>query len=195
MQRGEVCPVPSAKETAAPRCAGGVAYTLSRRRVRNINLRVRPDGTVAASAAPRVPAAVVDAFVASRAGWVENTRRRLAARAATEAAVPLPARAEALAEMQALCARYWPEFAAICPQGMPAVKVRDMTSRWGSCNLRTNTLTFSLRLCTMPPAAREYVVVHEFSHFAQANHSPAFWAVVGAHMPDYAARRALLRRV
>ena len=32
------------------RCAGGVAYTLTRRRVRNLNLRVRADGTVSASA-------------------------------------------------------------------------------------------------------------------------------------------------
>ena len=33
------------------RLAGGVAYTLTRRRVRNLNLRVRADGTVAAVAA------------------------------------------------------------------------------------------------------------------------------------------------
>ncbi|MDD4851084.1 MAG: M48 family metallopeptidase [Gemmiger sp.] len=180
---------------AVSRTAGGVAYALTRRRVKNINLRVRADGTVAASAAPWVPARQVDAFVAQRADWVAATRRRLAARAGAEAAIAaaLPPKAEALATMQGLCLRYWPQFAPICPGGMPTVKVRDMTSRWGSCNLRTNTLTFSLRLCAMPAAAQEYVVVHEFCHFAQPNHSPAFWAVVARHMPDYAARRALLR--
>ena len=36
------------------RTVAGVTYTLTRRRVRNINLRVRTDGSVAASAAPRV---------------------------------------------------------------------------------------------------------------------------------------------
>lgn len=41
------------------RTAGGITYTLTRRRVRNINLRVRADGSVAASASPRVPAAYV----------------------------------------------------------------------------------------------------------------------------------------
>ena len=59
-----------ATNTAQRRCAGGITYTLTRRRVRNINLRVRADGSVAASAAPRVPAGAVDAFVASHAGWV-----------------------------------------------------------------------------------------------------------------------------
>ncbi len=174
--------------------AGGVRYTLVRRRVKNINLRVRADGTVAASAAPRVSAAAVDAFVAARSGWVRDAQRRMAARAAADAARALPPHDEALRQMEALCRRYWPEFAYLCPGGMPAVKVRDMTTRWGVCNLKTNTLTFSLRLCAMPPAAQEYVVVHEFCHFAQPNHSAAFWAVVARHMPDYAARRALLRR-
>ena len=37
---------------------------------------------------------------------------------------------------------------------------------------------------------REYVVVHEFCHFAHPNHSPAFWAAVARVMPDYKARQA-----
>ena len=48
------------------RTVAGVTYTLTRRRVRNINLRVRADGSVAASAAPRVSVMKVDAFVASK---------------------------------------------------------------------------------------------------------------------------------
>ena len=47
------------------RTAGGITYTLTRRRVRNINLRVRADGSVAASASVRVPVSYVDAFVAA----------------------------------------------------------------------------------------------------------------------------------
>ena len=66
--------------------AAGVTYTLTRRRVRNINLRVRADGSVAASAAPRVPVMVVDAFVASRADWVRSAQARAAARREREAA-------------------------------------------------------------------------------------------------------------
>ena len=52
------------------RCAGGIQYTLTRRKVRNINLRVRGDGSVAVSAPLRVDTARVDAFVAGHAGWV-----------------------------------------------------------------------------------------------------------------------------
>ena len=83
--------------------------------------------------------------------------------------------------MQALCAAYYPLFAASCPGGrMPRIAVRDMNTRWGSCSLRTGTLAFARRLCAMPPPAQEYVVVHEFCHFAHPDHSPAFWAAVAA---------------
>lgn len=39
---------------AEQRVSAGIAYTLTRRRVRNINLRVRADGSVAASAPARL---------------------------------------------------------------------------------------------------------------------------------------------
>ena len=164
-----------ATQQVQQRAAGGIAYTLTRRRVRNINLRVRADGSVAASASARVPAAYVDAFV--------------------EAEQPdLPPKAEALAHMQALCRAYYPQFAAVCPGGqMPKIAVRDMHTRWGSCSLRTGTLAFAQRLCVMPPAAQEYVVVHEFCHFAHPNHSPAFWAAVEKVLPDYRQREKLLK--
>ena len=185
----------AAKERVQFRTAGGVDYTLARRRVRNINLRVRADGTVAASAPARVPAAVVDAFVASRADWVRAAAARAAALRAQDARTPLPDKAQALAQMTALCGRYFPLFAADCPGGtMPAVAVRQMRTRWGSCSLKTGRLCFSLRLLTMPLPAQEYVVVHEFCHFAHPDHSPAFWAAVAAVLPDYQARRALLRQ-
>ena len=168
-----------ATQQVQQRAAGGIAYTLTRRRVRNINLRVRADGSVAASASARVPAA----------------QQRAAARRAQEAEQPdLPPKAEALAHMQALCRAYYPQFAAVCPGGqMPKIAVRDMHTRWGSCSLRTGTLAFAQRLCVMPQAAQEYVVVHEFCHFAHPNHSPAFWAAVEKVLPDYRQREKLLK--
>ena len=165
-------------------------YTIHRKSIKNIHLRVRGDGSVHVSAPWGVSRAAVEAFVASNAVWIAGAQ----ARAQAFEAVPLPTPEEALAHMTALCRRYYPQFRADCPGGaFPKVKVCDMTTRWGSCSLRTGTLAFSLRLCTMPLAAQEYVVVHEFCHFAHPDHSPAFWAEVARHLPDYAARRALLK--
>ena len=177
------------------RTVAGVTYTLTRRRVRNINLRVRADGSVAASAAPRVSVMKVDAFVASKADWVRSAQARVAARREQEAAQQpeLPTRTEALAHTQVLCRAYYPQFAATCPGGhMPKIAVRDMTTRWGSCSLKTGTLAFARRLCVAPLPAQEYVVVHEFCHFIQPNHSAAFHQLMTELMPDWRQRKQLL---
>ena len=181
---------------AKQRVSAGIAYTLTRRRVRNINLRVRADGSVAASAPTRLAVKWVDAFVASRADWVRAAQARAARRAAAEQQQndALPSKEDALAQITALCRAYYPQFAAVCPRGqMPKIAVRDMRTRWGSCSLKTGTLAFARRLCVMPPAAQEYVVVHEFCHFSHPDHSPAFWAAVAQVLPDYKQRQRLLK--
>ena len=73
----------------------------------------------------------------------------------------------------------------------PCLPLRN--TRWGSCSLRTGTLAFARRLCTMPLPAQEYVVVHEFCHFAHPDHSPAFWAAVAEVLPDYKQRERMLK--
>ena len=181
---------------AEQRVSAGIAYTLTRRRVRNINLRVRADGSVAASAPTRLAVKWVDAFVASRADWVRAAQARAARRAAAEQQQndALPSKEDALAQITALCRAYYPQFAVVCPRGqMPKIAVRDMRTRWGSCSLKTGTLAFARRLCVMPPAAQEYVVVHEFCHFAHPDHSPAFRAAVAQVLPDYKQRQRLLK--
>lgn len=172
--------------------AGGVQYVLARKRVKNINLRVRPDGTVAASAPPRVSAAAVDAFVASRASWVRASQARLVQRAQARAAQPLPPRGEALALFEEVSAQVYPWFRNVLA-APPQIKVRDMTSRWGVCHPAKGVITLALRLAAQERAAVEYVVLHEYCHFVWPDHQPHFWALVGRYMPDYKARRGLLK--
>ena len=50
-----------------------------------------------------------------------------------------------------------------------------------------------LRLAGTPEELIAYIVVHEMAHFLEANHSERFWAHVEDVMPDYKARRKLLR--
>lgn len=59
-----------------PGIEGPLEYTLERKRVKNINLRVRRDGSVYASAHPSVPAERVDDFVRSKEMLIRKAQNR-----------------------------------------------------------------------------------------------------------------------
>lgn len=91
-------------------------------------------------------------------------------------------------------ARIGPQLAHWLP-GLPRAPRRfvfkQMSSQWGSL-APDGTVCLDLSLVLGPPAALDYVLVHELCHLLQANHSPAFWAEVGARMPDWPAQRQWL---
>lgn len=75
----------------------------------------------------------------------------------------------------------------------PPIRFRWMRSRWGSCRPADPAVTLNTRLLLYPESCAEYVIVHELAHLLQPNHSPAFYAVVAAILPDWQERRDLLR--
>ena len=156
-----------------------ILYELTAKKVKNLNLRVRPDGRVAVSVPRRLSPEAADRFVLSRGPWLLRALDRAAARrdALPEAALPRlwgepldivrrpgsPAGA-ALAEGRLLltledpaqepallrrwqseqaAAQFPARLAALYPlaaaEGVacPQLRVRRMTSRWGSCAAAT----------------------------------------------------------
>ncbi|HIX06061.1 MAG TPA: M48 family metallopeptidase [Candidatus Fournierella pullicola] len=191
--RGTKRGVNAAVERTELRRAGGVEYTLTRKRVKNLNLRLAPDGSVRASAPLRASGAAVDAFVAAHAGWVQKALARQQAAEAARAALPTPTAAECLPLFEAVSERVFPRFEKVLGGKKPVLKVRDMRTRWGSCHPAKRQITLAARLALQPPQAIEYVVVHEYCHFVHPDHQAGFWALVESLLPDYKARRALLR--
>lgn len=59
---------------------GELAYIWTRKRVKNWNLRVSPDGTVTLSTPTGVTGAEADRYVIGKAAWIDASRRRLAGR-------------------------------------------------------------------------------------------------------------------
>ena len=74
----------------------------------------------------------------------------------------------------------------------PQYSIRLMRTRWGSCTPAARRIRFNLRLAQKPEAWIDYIIVHELAHLRYADHSPAFWALVEQHFPEWRSVRHAL---
>ncbi|MDD2203257.1 MAG: M48 family metallopeptidase [Bacilli bacterium] len=75
----------------------------------------------------------------------------------------------------------------------PELKIRKMTSRWGVCNRKNNSVTLNLELIKWDIVYIDYVIIHELSHFVYFDHSKSFWETVSKYCPSYKILRKNLR--
>ncbi|MBR2068089.1 MAG: M48 family metallopeptidase [Solobacterium sp.] len=68
---------------------------------------------------------------------------------------------------------------------LPKIKVKYMTSQWGSCMPSKNPISISTRLIHYPRECLDYVLLHEYAHLLVPNHSEAFYQLVKSYMPKY----------
>jgi predicted metal-dependent hydrolase len=73
------------------------------------------------------------------------------------------------------------------------VDVREM-EKWGYCT-REGRLSFSWQLAALPGRLKEYVILHELTHLAEFNHSPAFKQKLAAVCPDFRERERELNLI
>ena len=74
------------------------------------------------------------------------------------------------------------------------VKVRKMTTRYGSNSSGTHSITYSLILMHYSEAIIDSVVVHELAHDKVRDHSKKFYDVVYKYYPDYKINHNKLRK-
>ena len=227
---------------------GDITVEVTRKRVKNVNLRVGADGHVRASAPARVPLSEIERFVASREPWIRAHLARVATRQQAEAAVGsagstvfhwgkpytlavveagprekerVTVVGEALvmsvrpahtgddevarahrekllstwqrAELEQVLPGLVAHYGARMGRTPRTVRIRRMTSRWGSCNTRTGAITINLALVEYEPACLEGVIVHELCHLFEANHGPRFYALMDRYFPSWPEARAQLK--
>lgn len=241
------------------------SYTLIRKNVKNINLRVKPCGSIVVSAHPRVPKSYIDDFVRSHIPFIQKARGRqqgknpaLPQQFVSGEQIPFLGKSLILevaqadlklvptwiaqsqdggitnlsrnrkgeavfcqdgrlfmyaanlghaASMQQLyeswqgiqagivcrqeSRKYYPLFEEL-GVSYPEIKIRKMSSRWGSCIPSKHKITFNSLLLEKPVESIDYVIVHEFAHFIHPNHSKEFYAFVEQILPDWRLRKEKL---
>ena len=77
---------------------------------------------------------------------------------------------------------------------LPILKIRNMRARWGSCSTN-GTVTINLKLIHMDETLIDYVIMHEFCHLIEHNHSKHYYALLTRMMPDWRIRRKRLNEL
>ncbi|MDA3062324.1 MULTISPECIES: M48 family metallopeptidase [unclassified Campylobacter] len=71
--------------------------------------------------------------------------------------------------------------------------VRDMKTRWGSCNSTKGYINLSLKLVEKDLRFVHYVVLHELTHLIYAHHRREFYDFIAGIMPDFKERINLVK--
>lgn len=75
----------------------------------------------------------------------------------------------------------------------PALRIRRMKRRWGSCTNRA--IYLNSELIKAPSHCIDYVVMHELCHVKYRGHNKRFYELLSKVMPDWQKRKARLERV
>lgn len=169
--------------------SGPITYILTRRKVKNWNLRVR-EGQVFLSVPLRVSERQADEFITGRADWIIRALERQK-QAEKQPLEQLP-RDLCMERLSGAVERVYP-LAASLGVVRPQLRLRRMKSQWGNCHYRQGYITLNTALASCPVELQDYVALHELVHFLHPNHGPGFYAVMDALMPDWKRRRKALK--
>jgi predicted metal-dependent hydrolase len=198
-------------------------YTVRRsERARRVRVSVEADGAVRVTLPRRAPARAAAEAVRELRPWIDRRRQALE-RAATERArtpgtlpylgrelvlrpepgrtrvhrrgdlllVPGGSGRDAIERWYRRGARAG--FVARAGTSYDGLTIRSQRTRWASCS-STGGMSFNWRLLLGPEAVLDYVVEHEVCHLEVMDHSPRFWALLEARVPDWREHAAWLRR-
>ena len=170
-----------------------IEYSFVRKNVKNINLRIKSDGSITVSANIFIPAGAVEAFVASKADFILGALQKQRDKK-YQPPTEYCTEQEIVSLTEEICRKVYPYFEK---RGVsfPVIKFRNMVSRWGSCHASKGIVTFNTKLRFVPKDLVEYVVLHEFTHFLQPNHSSKFYQELSKTCPDWKEKRKLLKNI
>lgn len=165
---------------------GGFEYTVTRKKIKSVNLRVKSDGKVTVSAPHGVPEKFIADFVEKNSARIAEILRKLPAvpEKKEEKTYSAPQEFDFLLKAEAVCRSIEPLFfTGNYPP--PKIELCRGHSRWGYCVPRQYLVRLNVRLIEYPEECLRYVAMHEYCHFLVPNHSAAFYAELERRMPDW----------
>ena len=64
-------------------------------------------------------------------------------------------------------------------------QTKNMSTRWGTCNVSSKKIWLNLQLAKKTPECLEYVIVHELTHLAEKSHNERFISLMDEYLPNW----------
>jgi len=165
----------------------GLSVCVERKANKNLYLRILPGGQVKATLPLRCGEDTLLRFVRSKRAWID---KQLAAQTVQ---VQPPALGQAHRDyLKAVLPTRIAHWETALGVQVKEWRIRDMKTRWGTCNVRAGRVWFALMLAAQPLDLVDYIVLHELAHLVEASHNARFRGILDAHMPDWRLRRKRL---
>jgi len=84
------------------------------------------------------------------------------------------------------------KYSSIVNVDIQNIRIRQMKTRWGSCNSAKSYINLNSELIKKPLYSIEYVIFHELAHLIHPNHSREFYNYLSTYMPDWKKRKERL---
>ena len=173
-----------------------IPITVEHRRVKNINLYIKPpEGSVLITAPRSISMKRIIKFAEEKAEWIARKRKEVQERSLQRELKPPEPKIteEQITHLEEKLKEY------ICKweprMGVHAAQwtFRKMKTRWGSCTVDTAKIRINTRLAVYPDECLEYIVVHELCHLIELSHNKRFHACMDKFLPDWRQRKERLR--
>lgn len=80
-------------------------------------------------------------------------------------------------------ARLLPKWEKVTGLKASGWQTKYMTTRWGTCNVKTGKIWLNLQLAKKTPECLEYIILHELIHLTERKHNERFASLMSAYMP------------
>lgn len=160
---------------------------------KHLRLAVRRDGRVRVSGPWNITEGKAQAFVLQHQTWIERARTKMSA--LSHKVLPKITTANFAAkqaEALQIILTILEQIAPLYGFTYKAIRIKQQKTRWGSCSNQGN-LNFNVQIIHLPSHLAEYLVIHEYCHLKELNHSTRFWALVRQACPTYVRARRELR--
>ena len=174
----------------------GVPIIVTKKRMKNMYLRIKKeDGMVLISAPYQMSDLRIRRFAEERLPWIREYQEKYKELKQQKDLRPALSEAEIRRRkvlLKAAVEKLIQKYEQLMRVQVSGVTIRQMKTRWGSCNVKTHHININLALYEKGPECLEYVVVHEMCHILEASHNKIFWGYVAQYFPDWKNVRARL---